>query len=271
MKTLSPKKYSILGCGWLGLPLAEHFMQNNHTVHGSTTSAEKLALLEDKGIVPFLLRIENNGTPKELENFLMSAVLIISVPFGKQKEHFEAYRKLAMAVQNFPIEKVIFISSTSVYSDTNAVVTEDITFEINPAKKILVDLENLFLQHKGFETTVIRFSGLIGGSRNPGNFFKEGRTVQNGLAPINLIHLEDCIEIIKRVAEGNFGGEIFNAAADSHPTRKEFYTSATIKAGKTPATFVENEDFRYKIISNEKLKKMLGYEFIHGDLKKLVR
>ena len=120
-------------------------MQNNHTVHGSTTSAEKLALLEDKGIVPFLLRIENNGPPKELENFLMSAVLIISVPFGKQKEHFEAYRKLAMAVQNFPIEKVIFISSTSVYSDTNAVVTEDITFEINPAKKILVDLENFYL------------------------------------------------------------------------------------------------------------------------------
>ena len=271
MKTLSPKKFSILGCGWLGLPLAQHLIQKKHLVKGSTTSPEKLAFLEKNGITPSIIKIENNKTNSNLTDFLTSDILVIDVPFGKQKENFKAYKQLAFAVENSSIKKIIFISSTSVYSDTNSEVTESATFEINPAKKVLVDLENLFLNHPGFETTILRFSGLIGGTRNPGNFFKEGRIVQNGLAPINLIHLEDCIEIIRRVAEGSFGGEIFNASADTHPTRKEFYTAATLLQNKTPATFIENIEFSYKIISNDKLKRKLNYTFLYSDLMAMVK
>lgn len=264
-------KYSILGCGWLGFPLAQLFIKNGHSVKGSTTTSHKIQILEENGIEASILKIENNLVNKNIETFLASDVLIIDVPFGKQKENFLAYKKLALSIQKSSIKKIIFISSTSVYTDSNSVVTENSPFEINQAKKILVDLENLFLNHEGFQTTIIRFAGLIGGSRNPGNFFKEGRVVKNGLAPINLIHLKDCLEIIKLISEGNFDKEIFNAAADSHPTRKEFYTAATLLQNKTPATFLDNNDFTFKIISNEKLKKALNYTFIYSDLMDLVK
>lgn len=259
-------KYSILGCGWLGFPLGKYLVENGHEVKGSTTSPDKIPLFEKEGISPFVLTVENGVHSKALSAFLEADILVIAIPFGRQKEHFEAYQNLAKQIAAAPMEKVVFISSTSVYSDTNDTVTEDAPFEPNPAKQGLLDLENLFLQHPGFQTTVIRFSGLIGGSRNPGNFFKEGRTVQNGLAPINLIHLDDCIRIISLLAKKNCWDTVLNASADSHPTRKEFYTAATLKMGKTPATFLENEDYSYKIISSKKLKSKLDYTFLHDDL-----
>jgi len=264
-------RFSILGCGWLGFPLGKHLIANGHSVKGSSTSPEKLDFFHSQGITPFLLTIENEQAIENIAAFLDTDILIISVPFGRQKLHFKAYQLLAKQIQASPVQNVIFISSTSVYSNTNAVVFEDAYFDPNPAKQVLVDLEDLFLQHAGFKTTVLRFSGLIGGSRKPGNFFKTGRTVQNGLAPINLIHLDDCIQIIETIVAKDCWGEILNAAADSHPTRKEFYTAATEQKGNTPAVFIENSDFAFKIISNKKLKEKLDYTFIHGDLMQLVQ
>ena len=50
-------KISILGCGWLGLPLAKALVNNDYLVSGSTTSEEKIAVLEKAKIEPFLLAI----------------------------------------------------------------------------------------------------------------------------------------------------------------------------------------------------------------------
>lgn len=46
-------KISILGCGWLGLPLAKALIENGFSVKGSTTSTDKLTALENDGITPF--------------------------------------------------------------------------------------------------------------------------------------------------------------------------------------------------------------------------
>jgi 3-hydroxyisobutyrate dehydrogenase-like beta-hydroxyacid dehydrogenase len=48
---------SILGCGWLGLPLAKALLENGFAVKGSTTSQEKLSVLENSGIQPFLIAL----------------------------------------------------------------------------------------------------------------------------------------------------------------------------------------------------------------------
>ena len=257
---------SVLGCGWLGLPLAKQLIQQQWSVKGSTTSLEKLPLLEKEQLQPFLLRIDNNQISGDLNAFLETDILVICVPFGQQKNNSKAYQELAQAVANSPTNKVVFISSTSVYAACNSAVSESENTPMNPDKDGLVALEKLFLQHPNFQTNVLRFSGLIGGTRNPGNFFKEGRVVQNGLAPINLIHLDDCVGILCKMLEGCHWGEIFNAAADSHPTRKEFYTAASLKLGKAPAVFLENLDFSYKTISSKKIQKYFDYTFVHPDL-----
>ena len=42
---MSQNKIGIIGCGWLGLPLAKELISNNHKVKGSTTTEEKLKIL----------------------------------------------------------------------------------------------------------------------------------------------------------------------------------------------------------------------------------
>jgi nucleoside-diphosphate-sugar epimerase len=231
---------------------------------------EKLPLLEKEQLQPFLVQIDNNKISGDLNAFLETDVLVICVPYGQQKNNIKAYQELAQAVAFSPINKVVFISSTSVYAACNSAVSESENTPLNPDKHGLVALENLFLQHPNFQTNVLRFSGLIGGTRNPGDFFKEGRVVQNGLAPINLIHLDDCVGILCKMLKGSHWGEVFNAAADSHPTRKEFYTAAALKLGKKPAVFMENLDFSYKTVSSKKIKTHFDYSFIHADLMDLL-
>ncbi|RUA14157.1 MAG: short-chain dehydrogenase, partial [Flavobacteriia bacterium] len=43
----------VLGCGWLGLPLAQRLVESGFEVHGTTTSIEKVQQLQRLGIVPY--------------------------------------------------------------------------------------------------------------------------------------------------------------------------------------------------------------------------
>ncbi len=69
---------SILGCGWLGAPLAYSLLKKGFDVKGSTTSVEKVALLKESGIEPFLINIENLQI--NIDEFLKAEILIIAIP-----------------------------------------------------------------------------------------------------------------------------------------------------------------------------------------------
>ncbi|NJB81287.1 Rossmann-fold NAD(P)-binding domain-containing protein [Wenyingzhuangia aestuarii] len=261
---MEQKSFSVLGCGWLGLPLATTFVEDDFIVKGSTTSVSKCEILLENGIQPYVLSIEED-IDGNLDHFLQSDILFINVPFRKQKPFLNGYKKLVKAIEKSTIKHVIFISSTAVYPDINGEVTENLVFDVNPAKKELLVFEELFTNNKNFDTTIIRFAGLIGGTRNPGNFFKEDRKVKNALAPVNLIHLEDCIGIVKAIVEQQKWNVTYNAAASTHPTKANYYKQATIQMGKNPATFIEELD-SFKIISNQKIIDDLNYQFIYPDL-----
>lgn len=251
---------SVLGCGWLGLPLAKRLVSNGFTVKGSVRSKEKSALLNNESVISFLLDIDGEVTGKSWEQFLDSDLLIIAIPSKNQA----GFTSLISILESSPVKHVIFVSSTSVYSDNNAVVTEDVTASESSA---LFQIESLLFQSSGFTTTVIRFSGLVGYQRNPGRFFqKSGRSVSNPDAPVNMIHQDDCVELITQIIKQEKWGDVFNACADSHPSKREFYTKATQKIGVNTPEFIESETQSFKIISNEKIKKALGYEFIYPDV-----
>ena len=64
------KKISILGCGWLGLPLAKSLIEKGFSIKGSTTSEEKLQVLQNAGIQPFLISIKFDKVVGDVVNFL---------------------------------------------------------------------------------------------------------------------------------------------------------------------------------------------------------
>jgi len=261
---------SVLGCGWLGMPLAKDFAKSEVSIKGSTTKTEKLKEIAKNDIVPFLIQL-NNLDANTVLRFLENEILFINVPPGRNNPDPEAYvnnlKALDICLSQSRIEKVIFVSSTSVYKENNSVVTEESEISTDETAQRLFKAEEIFRNNTNVETTVIRMSGLIGPNRHPGRFFAGKENIPNGLSPVNLIHLEDCIGIIKSVIRQNYWGQTINASAITHPTKKEFYTKATENYNGSSASFKE-ENQQFKIISSDKLLRDLDYEFKHPDLMK---
>lgn len=255
---------SILGCGWLGVPLAKHLLEAGFQVKGSVTSLEKIDLLSQAGISPFRVVLSEAEMLVSDPGFFNCDVLIISIP-PRRIEAIERIYPAQLAqlipfILKYGIRKVIFISSTSVYPENRKAAREEDTCEPDKSSgKAIILAENLFKNRNEFETTIIRFGGLIGADRNPARFLlKSSFPVDNN--PVNLIHLDDCIGIIASVIDQDMWGEVLNACCPEHPLKKEFYGKAAGISGSPVPVFSE-EDKPYKIVDSSKLISLLNYKF----------
>ncbi len=249
---------SILGSGWLGLPLAAYLVQADYHVKASTRHQARIAEIESSGAEAFIIDID--ALTDQLHGFLDADILIINIT----SKNIEGFRALAAAIADSPVSQVMFVSSTSVYDNVKKTVTE-LDVEFHSDSPLLV-IEELLTGSQTFSTTLLRFGGLIDRRRHPGRFFSSGRSVQNADTPVNLIHFDDCLGIIDAIIEQERWGEVFNACADSHPSKREFYRKAIKHYGGSMPEFVDSDGSVGKTVSNDKVKKMLGYEFQHPDL-----
>ena len=252
------KTISILGSGWLGLPLTQHFILKGYHVKASTTSKSRLSELRHINAEPFIVDIDLLSS--NIRDFLQADILIINIP----SKNIAGFLRLAEQVERSTISNVVFISSTSVYNNNNKTISESDSAEsiLSP----LISIENIFRNSSNIKTTILRFGGLIGYNRNPGNFLKKSTLISNPDSYVNLIHQDDCIEIISQIVSQEAWQETFNCCADTHPTKREFYTQAIKSVGGTVPQFSESETKSYKIISNQKVREFLNYTFLHPNL-----
>jgi len=256
---------SILGCGWFGQALADALLRKGTAVQGSTTSPDKLAVLQNAGVIPYLIDLAGEADPGVYASFFSCDVLVVSIPprvlqqpagsFLKQVE------KLIGLLCRYEAKQIIFISSTSVYGDNCGSVDErDEPKPDHVSGEVLLAAERMFREQTLFRTAIVRFGGLIGPGRDPGRFFAGKKDVPNGLAPVNLIHLRDCIGICQAVLQKQWYGYTLNACAPQHPSRKGFYTKASHDAGLELPEFVD-ESVAVKIVNSVYAGPELGYEF----------
>jgi len=266
------KRISILGSGWLGLPLAIELNQLGYQIKASSRSEARLSQVKEAGISAHVYDIEAD---KNDDSFLQADILIINIT----SKSVDSFKNLIALIADSPIQNVLFISSTSVYGDSLNPSSPAIT-ESNQDALIscpLLTIENLFRESLHFDTSIIRFSGLIGYQRHPGRFFSQTqedgsvkcKPIKNPEASVNMIHHDDCIGIIKALLERDIWGEIFNGCSSDHPTRREFYTHAIKDYSgieNIEMNFIESENKINKVISNEKIKTHLKYHFMTDNL-----
>lgn len=237
------KAIAILGCGWLGLPLAEHFISLKYLVNGSTTDKGKLSTLKKAGVNPFLVQVNESEIEGDIQGFLNHMdVLVVNIPPKLRKPPFEDYTaKIALLIrhlENSSISKVVFVSSTSVYGEVEGIVTEATKPKpTTESGKQLLASENLLLKSRAFKTTIIRFGGLIGPNRHPIHHLSGKKDLSNGDELVNLIHLQDCIRLIHNVMEHSLENPIVNGVYPYHPTKREFYKEAAKKRGLPPPKY----------------------------------
>ena len=132
-------------------------------------------------------------------------------------------------------------------------------------------VEQLLQKNPNFQTTILRFGGLIGHDRHPIKFLAGRKNIENPNAPINLIHQEDCIgvilEILQQTIEGKLGGsESFNAVTPFHPSRKVYYTKKALEHNLDLPEFNSANHSFGKTISSAKIENVLGYNFLKPNL-----
>jgi len=121
-------KYVIIGCGWLGLPLAVELLRKGHEVAGSVRSEEKLRELKNKGVDAFLYDgFEIESVPVRFRN---TDVLIVNFPPSKSVDYaIQIHSLLKQFSQN---TSVVFTSSTGVYAGFGSIDEESPVLEEHP-------------------------------------------------------------------------------------------------------------------------------------------
>jgi nucleoside-diphosphate-sugar epimerase len=257
---LENTRISILGAGWLGKPLAQALKTAGATLKLATRSTERLAQLSAMNDQNVQIDLDSLNNHDEIMQFLDADLLIINITY----KNLQNYHRFVEIIEQSDIKKVVFVSSTSVYKNTQSVVTESSEFE--DENSVVLQIENIFRNTTLFQTTFIRMAGLVDSRRHPARFFKSGKIVPQSAAPINLIHLDDCIGIIRAVIEQKTWGDTFNACSTTHPTKLEFYSYVRSLVNEQPPTFSDKATLRYKIVSNDKIRQQLAYTLIYPDL-----
>jgi nucleoside-diphosphate-sugar epimerase len=237
------KTIGVMGCGWLGLPLAEKLLDKGFLVKGSTTTKDKLQMLGEAGIQPFYLKADTSGIEGDLTGFLKGLYcLILNIPPGLRSGPSGSYlNKLSYLIKAFEhaeLPRLIYVSSTAVYGNAQGLVNEkDWAIPEDAKDRELLEAEKLLLKLEGIHTQVVRLGGLIGDERHPANQLS-GKTIRSGgNDAINLIHRSDAILAVLSLLELPFEASVFNAVSPEHPRKRDYYTSEAIKRGLKPPVY----------------------------------
>ncbi len=205
---------SILGCGWLGERIGKSFYAKGWSINASSRNEERLKELTAYGFQAYQIDIEN--FPPIVPDFFNADYLIIATT----NKNYLAHIKLCKIIDESRVQKVFFISSTSVYIKTVLQPTLNTPLNDSP----LVSIEKIYLNNP--KSCIIRCGGLVGDNRQPGNFFKKGAVIKNPNGKVNLIHYEAIISHIYSLIESKNPPSISNLVQASNKNRFEFYSRA---------------------------------------------
>ena len=221
---------SILGCGWLGKPLALALQKKNYAVRGSTTSIEKAKHLSSLGINSS--QIVLNPDFKGVTYFFESEILIIAIPPKVKTNGEDFYMSQIKSILDLSkkAQKTIFISSTSVYQNLGLTMKE----EDADSSHFLVNAENLIIESakkRNHQYLIVRFGGLMGYDRNPCKYLKV--EAENDTSRVNYIHQDDAVGAILHLLKNNIWNETLNIVSPEHPQRAEIWKACKGEKAKT--------------------------------------
>ncbi len=260
---MSRIKISILGCGWLGFPLASSWIVKGFQVLGSTTSIEKVVQLESVGIEPFVMDLSRSSFD-ETKAFWDSSILVVMVPPRSKNQAPGVYRTQMQQLihqlgQLESLKHILYTSSTSVYSNVSGLVKEE---DVQDLSQELVEVEQLFLSLTHKKVSILRLGGLTGGARMLAKHFAGKTGIAGGNQPVNLVHQEDALGAIQFVVQEGLTG-VFNVCAPLHPLKKDFYTQLCQRFNLPVPEFKEEVHFG-KTVDPSKIQGA-GYSFLYPD------
>jgi nucleoside-diphosphate-sugar epimerase len=220
-------KTLLIGCGYIGLPLALRLAEAGHEITAwvrSNASAESLAVHRFHRVIAGSVADDDMWTAMREDCDLV--IHCASSSRGGELAYEQVFLQGArMMGERQPRARKLFVSSTSVYGQTQGeIVTEESPAEPDTATgRILREAEKVVL---GADATVVRSTGIYGPNRGVlFEKFRRGETVVegDGLRWINQIHQRDLVAALAHLIEAGAPGEIYNATDDTPVTCRDYY------------------------------------------------
>ena len=257
---------SIIGLGWIGTPTA-NLLKDSFQVIGSTTTSEKQEKLLSEGIDAIRFSLNPHPEGDGFNALFQSEIVIVNIPprsrTGDGAFHLEQIKYLKSLLNNSPVKKVIFVSSTGVYPNENieGKYTEDFPVTLaNTGHDTIVRAEQMMESDRNYDLTVVRFGGLLGDDRIPLRYFT-GKDNVAGHTRVNFIHRSDAAKVLAWIVEKDLWNETFNGVAPHHPLRRELYQKISEETGIAPPASYQNElEGNDRLISSNRIRET-GFEF----------
>lgn len=270
----------IVGCGYVGLPLAAELARQGHQVSGLRRSADGAAALTAAGVTPLLGDITEPDSLAKISPQFDWVVNCVSSSHGGAADYRRVYlegtRHLLAWLAAAPPQKFVYTSSTGVYGQDDGSVVKETSPTEPPTETggVLVATEKLLraaFAEKQFPAVILRVAGIYGPER--GHWFKqfladEARLEGDGMRLLNMIHRDDVIGSAIAALKSGRAGEIYNAVDDEPVAQVNFFRWLAEALDKpmppavpADAAAARKRGVTNKRISNRKLKMELGYQF----------
>lgn len=252
----------VIGCGYLGLPLAKAWIAKGFTVYGTTRKTGKMDLLKKEGINPIVLDLLK--PPFRLPQadwvyFLVSGSRDATFP--------HAMINTIAALRENPPRRFIYTSSTGVYGDYGSGWVDESSLRraTDPAGARLIETEDVLfsaVEDARFPGAVVRLSGIYGPDRIPGRepLLKREALRGNPEGYLNLIHLDDLIPLLVSAVSFVKVGDCY-LFSDDHPVqRREYYAFLSARLGISdfsPRWKRSDEPAASRRCRNQKMKEHL--------------
>jgi nucleoside-diphosphate-sugar epimerase len=220
-------KTLIIGCGYIGLPLALRLKEAGHEIDAwvhSPAGAESLAAHHFNRMIVGSVADHEVWTTVNVSYDIV--IHCASSGRGGEAAYEEVFLKGArMMGERQSRARKIFVSSTSVYGQTQGeIVTEESPAEPLAATGLILREAERAALTSGM--TVVRSSGIYGPNRGVlFEKFRRGEAVieGDGLRWINQVHQRDLVAALEHLIEAGMPGEIYNVTDNTPVTYRDYY------------------------------------------------
>ncbi|WP_414753922.1 SDR family oxidoreductase [Anabaena sp. CCY 9910] len=266
---------AIIGCGYVGCAIAQHWQQNPHLViTATTTTSERVTALQK--VAHKVVVTQGDDLDKLIDILQNQDVVLLSVGAKGSDLYEAAYLNTAKTLvsalqQNSHVKQLIYTSSYSVYGNKNGewVDEETPTTPVSRNGEILQETEDILLSASSvnLRVCILRLGGIYGAGRELVKIFSRvpGTTRPgDGSDATNWIHLDDIVGAIEFARNNSLQG-IYNLVDDAHLPSRELLDTLLSKYNLAQViwdeTLKSNRPYNAKV-SNRKIKEA-GYQLIH--------